>query len=192
MPGRFHFCWNCSSFKKLIVKKIFINTAVFLKSCISTNRRVIKMTSFTMVGNDIFEANVSDGALRLYMVLSSYCFGDKSTCFPSQNTLAARLNKSVRTIQRYIGELISCRLITKRRRGSISNEYEIVAKTIKENAAKIKNFFKGKSNNQNYAKSSDKPQTFSAYSQRNYDFQKLENMLLGNDRRFSPDDCLLK
>lgn len=69
-------------------------------NCISTDWGVIKMTSFTMVDNDILEAEISDGALRLYRVLSSYCFGDKSTCFPSQNTLAARLNKSIRTIQR--------------------------------------------------------------------------------------------
>jgi hypothetical protein len=160
------------------------------------------MTSFTMVGNDILEANVCDGALRLYMVLSSYCFGDKSTCFPSQNTLAIRLNKSVRTIQRYIGELIACGLIIKRRRGSISNEYEIVAKACKDTASNMKSFFTGKSGKneaaasdsqkQTYPKTKDKPQNFSAYTQRSYDFGKLEGLLLGNDNRLSYEDCLLK
>lgn len=160
------------------------------------------MTSFTMVGNDILEAKVSDGALRLYMVLSSYCFGDKSTCFPSQNTLAARLNKSVRTIQRYIGELIAFGLIKKRRRGSISNEYEIAAKACKDAASKMKSLFTGKSSEKSsvdssvkypsYSKSSSKPQSFSAYSQRNYDFGKLEDMLLNKDTSLCYEDCLLK
>lgn len=158
------------------------------------------MTSFTMVDNDILEAEISDGALRLYMVLSSYCFGDKSTCFPSQNTLAARLNKSIRTIQRYIGELISYGLITKRRRGSISNEYEIAAKACKNAAAKMKNFFTKRSNKkktdesqtQTSFKHTNKPETFSAYSQRSYNFKNLEDMLLGNNKNLSYEDCLLK
>lgn len=159
------------------------------------------MINFTMVDNEILEAKLSDGALRLYIVLSSYCFGDKSTCFPSQNTLAARLNKNVRTIQRYIGELIVSGLITKRRRGSISNEYQIVAKACKETAAKMKSIFNRKSSNKDssassakhgsYAGFDTKPQSFSAYSQRNYDFGKLEDMLLGNGKNLSFEDCLV-
>ena len=30
------------------------------------------MENFTMVDNDILEANISDGAVRLYMILASF------------------------------------------------------------------------------------------------------------------------
>lgn len=145
------------------------------------------MENFTMVDNDILEANISDGAVRLYMILASYCFGDKTTCFPSQNTLAAKLSKSVRTVQRYLGELISKGLIMKRRRGSTSNEYQLVKKAVKNASSKVKEFFKGKSE----AKPCSKAKSFSAYPQRNYDFDKLENMLLGRDKSLSYEDCLV-
>lgn len=145
------------------------------------------MENFTMVDNDILESNISDGAVRLYMILSSYCFGDKATCFPSQNTLAAKLNKSVRTVQRYLGELISKGLIMKRRRGSTSNEYTLIKKIVKNASSKVKEFFKGKSE----TKPCSKAKSFSAYPQRNYDFDKLENMLLGRDKSLSYEDCLV-
>jgi hypothetical protein len=48
------------------------------------------------------------------------------------------LNKSVRAIKRYLGELISKGLIIKRRRGSISNEYELVEKANKNTSLDIK------------------------------------------------------
>jgi predicted transcriptional regulator len=140
-----------------------------------------------MVDNDILEANISDGAVRLYMILASYCFRDKTTCFPSQSTLAAKLNKSVRTVQRYLGELISKGLIMKRRRGSTSNEYTLIKKIVKNASSKVKEFFKGKSE----TKPCSKSKSFSAYPQRNYDFGKLENMLLGRDKGLSYEDCLL-
>ncbi|MFL0250180.1 helix-turn-helix domain-containing protein [Clostridium neuense] len=149
------------------------------------------MKNFTMVDNDILEADVSDGAVRLYITLSSYCFGDKSICFPSQNTLAAKLKKSVRTIQRYLVELISKGLIRKRRRGSISNEYEIVDKTNKNTVSKLKGFFKEKlKTHKTEAKFGKKASNFNAYDQRNYDYKKLEDMLLGNNRNMSYEDCL--
>jgi predicted transcriptional regulator len=161
----------------------------------------MNMKNFTMVDNDILEANISDGAVRLYIMLSSYCFGDKSTCFPSQNTLAIRLNKSVRTIQRYLGELISNGLIIKKRRGSISNEYQLVMKAGKNAVSKVKEFFARKSKTREDAvfetefkqtsKPSSKAATFSAYPQRTYAFEKLENMLLGRDENLPYEDCLL-
>lgn len=151
------------------------------------------MKNFTMVDNNILEADVSNGAVRLYITLSSYCFGDKSTCFPSQNTLAAKLKKSVRTIQRYLGELISKGLIRKRRRGSISNEYEMVDKANKNTASEVKEFLKGKSNtNKSKVKFNNKSFSFNTYAQRNYDFKKLEDMLLGKDRGISYEECLLQ
>lgn len=158
------------------------------------------MKNFTMVDNDILDANISDGAVRLYIILSSYCFGDKTTCFPSQNKLAARLNKSVRTIQRYLGELIAKGLIIKKRRGSTSNEYKLIKKTGNSVVSKVKESFKEKSNAREYSsennfksevKSGSKAKSFSAYPQRNYDFKKLENMLLGKDKNLLYEDCLL-
>lgn len=158
------------------------------------------MKNFTMVDNDILDANISDGSVRLYIILSSYCFGGKTTCFPSQNKLAARLNKSVRTIQRYLGELITKGLIIKKRRGSTSNEYKLIKKIGKSVVSKVKESFKEKSNIREYSsennfksesKPSSKAKSFSAYTQRNYDFNKLEDMLLGKDKNLSYEDCLL-
>lgn len=150
------------------------------------------MKNFTMVQNDILEANISDGAMRLYMILSSYCYGDKYACFPSQNTLAAKLNKSVRTVQRYLGELIGKRLIIKKRRGSTSNEYQIVEKAISNTSSKKKKNYKRKpSAVEPAAKPRSKEKSFSAYSQRNYNFEKLEDMLLGRNNSLSYEDCLL-
>ena len=97
-----------------------------------------EMVNFTMIENDIMDKHISDGAFRLYSILKSYCFGNKTTCFPSQETLGKRMRKSVRTIQRYLNELIDASLIKKTRRGSISNEYELIRKSMENRVAKLK------------------------------------------------------
>lgn len=137
------------------------------------------MTNYTLIDNSIITSNVSNGAFRLYIVLSSYCFGNKSTCFPSQNTLAEKLNKSVRTIQRYLKELILKGLIAKRRRGSISSIYTLLAKKVQQVGQKVVN--KVKKAYRAYT-SNKKQDTFSNYTQRRYssqDFTNMEKALLG-------------
>lgn len=90
--------------------------------------------SYTIVENDFIEIeDISDGAFRLYVVLKKMCYGDKDSCFPSQEYLSNKLGKSIRTIQRYIDELIEYGVVIKKRRGSISNIYVLSHKvTVKE------------------------------------------------------------
>lgn len=146
--------------------------------------------NFTPLSNDIINMKMSDGAFRLYCLLESYCFGEKRECYPSQKTLAEKLRKSVRTIQRYITELVELGLIKVRRRGSTSNLYEVLgkislkaaqvcAKTAKSIDEKCTSF-KKKSNS-----------TFNNFQQRNYDMDKLEALLLQRDSSLSYEDCLI-
>jgi DNA-binding transcriptional regulator YhcF (GntR family) len=149
------------------------------------------MTNYTILQNDDIIANISDGAFRLYTFLNSMCYGDKNTCFPSQFYLAEKLCKSVRTIQRYLIELVQAGYIKIKRRGSISNVYKIVNKvtsTVKEAINKAKNAY-----NRNFKKKKDnddiKKTKFNDYEQRNYDYNNLEQMLLGN-MEYNPDMLL--
>lgn len=88
------------------------------------------MTNYTIIQNDTITSNLSNGAFRLYCLLQSMAYGDKDTCFPSQSYLGGKLNKSLRTIQRYLQELYDAKLIQKRRRGPKSNVYTIIGKKI--------------------------------------------------------------
>ncbi len=142
------------------------------------------MTNFTMIENEIFNYSISGQAFKLYCLLKSYCFYDKTLCYPSQKTLAGKLNKSVRTIQRNLSELVKVGLIKIKRRGSVSNIYELIG--ISNSSSSIdtsikKTLEKSKPKDSNWKNYSNKKQDlFNNYEQRNYDFEKLENALLGN------------
>lgn len=96
------------------------------------------MENFTQVRNEILTMDISAGALRLYMNLLKRCFGDKDTCFPSEETIAKDVKKSVRTVQRYLKELVNEGLIVIKRRGSISNLYIVIEKTNKVIEKKVR------------------------------------------------------
>jgi hypothetical protein len=140
------------------------------------------MTNYTILPNkDITCNSLSDGAFRLYCLLNSMCYGNKDQCFPGQSYLAEKLNRSVRSIQRYIIELVKIKMIKIKRRGSISNVYKIVNKvtsTVKEAVNKAKNAY-----NRNFKKKKDnddiKKTKFNDYEQRGYNFDVLEKMALG-------------
>lgn len=162
------------------------------------------MTNFTMVENEILDLKLSGQTFRLYCLLKSYCFNNKTTCFPSQKTLSERLNKSVRTVQRALKELVTAGLVKVKRRGSISNIYELNITSVKStNASKESssvhhelNSFIG--NHTTYSKKEDsncfghytspkrsnnwnnKKDSFNAFEQRNYNFDALESILLRN------------
>ncbi|QAT40992.1 helix-turn-helix domain-containing protein [Clostridium sp. JN-9] len=107
------------------------------------------MNNFTMIPNEIMSnKNISHGAFKLYCILNSYCYGSKDTCFPSQNTLAQRMNKCIRTIQRYLKELIENGIIIIKRRGSVSNLYQLLTKAAKKAKQTAASLF-GKSPNKN-------------------------------------------
>lgn len=84
------------------------------------------MTNFTMIPNEIISnKNISQGSFKLYCILNSYCYGNKDTCFPCQKTLAEQMKKCIRTIQRYLKELMESGIIKIKRRGSTSNLYQL-------------------------------------------------------------------
>lgn len=156
---------------------------------------VIIMMNFTMIGNDIMCTNISNGAFRLYVILKSYCYGKKTTCFPSQITLGERMRKSVKTIQRYLNELIAAKLVKKQRRGSISNQYEILRKSMENTVSELKEK-SGDSPAQKERPNISYPQkksknSFGDYPQRSYNFENLEAILSGKRSDLTYADCVL-
>jgi DNA-binding transcriptional ArsR family regulator len=149
------------------------------------------MTNYTIIQNDTITSNLSNGAFRLYCLLQSMCYGDKDACFSSKNYLSEKLNKSVRTIRRYLEELYNAKLIQKRRRGSISNVYTILGKKILQQVDKAVNKVKNacKSYQNKYKK--EKVSSFNDYEQTQYNFDNLEVMLLG-EMKYDPDTLLAK
>ena len=71
---------------------------------------------YTLISNGILNYNISQGALKLYFILESMCFGDKIECFPSQQYLARKMSRSIRSIQRYLKELIENNIILKKKK----------------------------------------------------------------------------
>lgn len=57
------------------------------------------------------DAALSDGAFRTYCVIRSYCYGQKTHCWPSMRTLAAHRGCSEETIRRHVRELEAAGLI---------------------------------------------------------------------------------
>ena len=142
--------------------------------------RFLKMRNETIIQNElIIDTKISDGAYRLYILLQSMCYGDKDTCYPSQEYLAEKLSKSVRTIQRYMDELVLNKLIKKKRRGSISNLITVVAKSVKKNVDKVIGACKKAYGS---CKNKKKAGSFNNYDQREYsqdDISNMEKKLLG-------------
>lgn len=147
------------------------------------------MSGYTIIQNSDIISNLSDGAFRLYCLLQSMCYGkDKDYCYPSQSYLGNKLHKSVRTVQRYLKELIDNKLIIKRRRGSISNIYKLVHKKILQGVDKALSNAKNtyKEYKSNYRK--DERPNFNDYNQRKYNYKNLEDMF---QRKLDYDSDLL-
>lgn len=151
--------------------------------------------SYTNIDNSIMDYKISPGAFKLYFLLQSMCYEDKTQYYPSQKYLAEKLNRSVKSIQRYLSELLECGLISKRRRGSISNIYTVMLKVISQRAKALVNTVKGlkdKSpikNKKKYNKSGKRASGWDL-NIRPYDFDALESMLLGEES-YDPA-CLYK
>jgi len=138
------------------------------------------MENFTSIQNSIITSNIKNTAYRMFSFLNSMCFGDKDCCFPSQKYISEQLHVSVRTVQRAIKELVQAGLIKVKRRGSISNIYYILKKVVLKNTPKEVDKIKNTIDEvkKNYSKS--KSNTFNNFTQRKYNFNNLEDMLLGN------------
>lgn len=143
------------------------------------------MNNETIIQNvEITNIRISDGAYRCYILLQSMCFGMKCTCYPSEKYLGVSLGRSVRTIQRYLIELVKEGLIVIRHRGSISNLYTVITKKARQVEQKVtsavKNAYKAYKQKINVDKQ-EKKNLFNSFKQRSYNFKNLENMLLGNE-----------
>ncbi|ARC85219.1 HTH domain protein [Clostridium argentinense CDC 2741] len=149
------------------------------------------MTNYTIIQNDAITSNLGNGAFRLYCLLQSMCYGEKDSCFPSQNYLAEKLNKSTRTIQRYLQELYNAKLIPKRRRGSISNVYTILGRKILQQVDKAVNKAKNAYRSYTSKRRKEKVSSFNDYEQTQYNFNNLEAVLLG-EMEYDPDALLAK
>ncbi|MBU3098712.1 MULTISPECIES: helix-turn-helix domain-containing protein [Clostridium] len=137
------------------------------------------MTNYTVIDNNlIIDTDLPDSAYRLYNLMLSMAYGEKDTCYPSIKYLAEKLNKSVKTIGRNLKILKEKGLIISRRRGSISNIYTLVKKTMQVKTEKLVNKLKSKFTKPKYA---EKRSAFNDYEQRAYDFDELEKKLLGWD-----------
>lgn len=136
------------------------------------------MEGYTIIPNNFITSNISNGAYRVYSVLLSMCYGEKDYCYPSQSYLSSMLHKSIRTIQRYIQELVKCNLIRVKRRGSISNMYFIINKKFSNKAEKLVSKVK-ETIKKVKSYSSKKKSLFNDFEQRKYNFDELESQLLG-------------
>ncbi|WP_170272166.1 helix-turn-helix domain-containing protein [Clostridium tarantellae] len=153
---------------------------------ISKEQRKRNNVSYTAIYDDCLNKNISNGAFKLNYLIQSKCY--KGTeMFYSQETLANEMGVCVRTIQRYLKELVDAKLISIKRRGKkLTNIYTVLRKVMVEkqnnlnekiNELKEKHS-KKKSSGKSFNKDNKKLQ-FTNYSQREYDYDKLEKQLLG-------------
>lgn len=159
------------------------------------------MTNYTITSNcDITNLRISDGAYRLYNLLLSMAYSDKIQVYPSQKFMATALGRSIRTIQRYLKELVKNEYISIRRRGSTSNITTLLQKKVTQTVQKVKEAVKAARNAYNKHKKDNKntittnypkkESVFNTFDQRNYDYGKLEKLLRGGEGELS--DCLIE
>ncbi|MEW9094142.1 MAG: helix-turn-helix domain-containing protein [Clostridiaceae bacterium] len=142
------------------------------------------MDNFTLLSKEIIHMDISMGAFKLYSILSTYCYGKKDSCFPSQKTLANDMGKCTRTIRRYLKELELNNLISVKRRGSNSSIYTLVNKIERAYVDKyniIIDNIKTKSAKKESITYKSKLDRFNDYPQRKYNFELLEEALLKRD-----------
>ena len=141
------------------------------------------ITNYTLIDNkEITNIKLSNGAYRCHNFLLSMCYGLKDTCYPSIKYIANSLGTCTRTIDRYLKELVKLGLIIKRRRGSISNIYTLLHKKAGQVIEKVQEVITSakkayKSNYKPYTKI--KESVFNDFEQRTYDYDNLEEKLLG-------------
>lgn len=108
----------------------------------------------------------------IYWILESYCYGEKDTCFPSQETLAKDCNVSVRTIQRAIRLFKELGLIKVFKRSKKSNLYKILNKIKTSTFRKIRE----KSEEIKEKATKEKSKSNSSYEKKNNENNKPLNI----------------
>lgn len=146
-------------------------------------------TGFTVILNEtIINTKISDGAFRVLSFLTSMCYENKETCYPSQQYIATQLGKSTRQVQRKIKELKEAGLIQIRRRGSVSNVYTIMQKVTKNIHSKVKETVNSIKESINKKKPKKHSPQWDYESQRGSEYYtSLEEKLLGWDSVIQED-----
>lgn|GEM_PF-6853648 len=86
-----------------------------------------KNSGFTRIENSIARCLfLSRGAKDAYLAIKQYAYGEKTTCFPSQSTLASCINASRSSVNKWIKELSDKQFINIIRRVGDSCVYELV------------------------------------------------------------------
>lgn len=67
---------------------------------------------FRTVPDWVLESSISDGALRLYMVMLQFADNTTGQAYPGRKLLAERLGKTEKSVDRYIDELEKIRAVT--------------------------------------------------------------------------------
>lgn len=137
------------------------------------------MENFTSIQTSIITSGIKGTTFKIYCLLDSMCYGEKDTCYPSQEYISKQLNVCIRTVQRAIKELVQVGLIKVKHRGSISNLYYILKKVALKNKSKEVTKIKNTIDAVKRSYSKSKTNNFNNFSQRNYNFGNLESMLLG-------------
>lgn len=75
----------------------------------------------------ILKANLSPQATKLILILKGHKNSKNQLCNPSQALLSIEMGKSIRSIQRYLKELIEAKIIDVKRIGKmVSNQYYLI------------------------------------------------------------------
>lgn len=136
---------------------------------------------YTRVKNEVLHSADMPTTYRIvYMTLESFCYGDKTECFPSNSTIAYLVGKSVRTVQRAIHYLKENGFIEVVHRTGTSNLFTVLKKVITEKKDKEKFYKKIKSKKKNEPEQYGATK-FSNFEPREYDYGALERKLLGQD-----------
>lgn len=81
---------------------------------------------FSQIPEWVIDADISDGAFRLYAVLLRYAKNETGEAYPALDTLATRLRKNEKSVRRYAKELSDNGLVHIQNRGKKSNLYTIM------------------------------------------------------------------
>jgi len=96
----------------------------------NVNQSQLFESNFTVFENEIWdlaeEFKLSHGAMVLFFKMKSMAYGHKKTIFPSQLYLSRVLRCSVRSVQRYLSELVKAGCIKSLQRNTTSNLYTLL------------------------------------------------------------------
>jgi hypothetical protein len=94
------------------------------EGCIPTNGH-----SYTRVDDRVLDSDLTCQQKMCLIVLLSYMFGDKTTCFPTKKTIAAKMRLKLRQVSNILDSLVTKKWLVvvkiKDRNGKWRNEYRI-------------------------------------------------------------------